>query len=86
MSKRKNKSDIDKLKLKETWIELKKTVGRIEQNIETLDDIDEVNKKKRNSTGNNMKENIEKGKALASHLRDIIKKSRKENKDNNDVS
>ena len=78
MTKDKSKSDIDKLKLKETWIELKKTMDRIEQNIETLDDVND--EEQRASAGNNMKENIEKGRALTNHLRDIIHKAQKESK------
>ena len=76
MAKGRSKNDIDKLKqLRATFNQLKKTMERIEQNIETLDDVDD--EKKRASAGNDMKENIGKGKALASQLRDIIQKAKK---------
>jgi CTP-dependent riboflavin kinase len=84
MAKGKSKNDIVNLKLKETINKLKKTMERIERNIETLDDVDD--EEKRASAGNNMKENIEKGRALTNHLRDIIHKAKKENKVDEDGS
>ncbi len=85
MAKGKSKNGIDKLSLKETWNQLKKVTARIEQDIDTLNDIGENNKKE-GALAKDTKKNIKKAKALAKHLRDLIQKTNKENKVDKDDS